>query len=174
MKWFGKNKQDSTAIPADLQPYYSGKKSGLRSWLGPIARGLLLLAVLVLLVGGGVWLVHKVTGSSDKTKVASSNAQSALSKAKQKAVAPSATARTPAAPSTQVAPSTPATPPVPAAPAPTASIPQAAAPSAPTTPGASQLVNTGPGEMTGVFIAALLAGGYSYRARLLRKLQAKV
>ncbi|HEX8227312.1 MAG TPA: hypothetical protein VF572_05585 [Candidatus Saccharimonadales bacterium] len=183
MSLFRRNNSNAAAIPEDLQPYYSGQQSGLSKWIGPILRAVALLALLALLIWGGLWLVRYFTGDNRANQAAQSTSQEASDAAKKKAeeqkqkVAAGATPPPAATPAPATPPATPpaATPaptPKPATPAPAAPAP-APAPAPPATPApaaggsgagsAQTLVNSGPGEVVALFAAVTAAGALLHR-----------
>ncbi len=184
MKLFGRDNKNRESIPVDLQPYYTGQESGIRRWIGPIFRGLLLIALLILLAWGGVWLVHKLTNRDSDSKKA--NQQSTAQQA-----TPSTTSETPASSAKNQATTSPAVTPAPTptlSPTPqTTSTPTSTptpAPATPNTPSpgttsptdsnaaqSQKLANTGPGEVAAIFASATLLGTVLYRTLLTRRLR---
>jgi len=176
MRFFKRNNTDTAAIPEDLQAYYSSSDSGIRRWVGPILRGILLLIVLALLVWGAIWLINKIRNSNDAKNAANETSQNTQKAGSSAANSPAAEGdKSPApkpAPSNGTTP-TPAPSPATPAPAPAPSATPKPAPSTvtPTTPGAAssqQLVNSGPGEVIGAFLATVSAGFLAFRVYLLR------
>ncbi len=177
------NKSTTTsAIPEDLQQYYSGQSTGPRRWFGFAVRILALLIIVVLIVWGGVWIVHKFSGRNDDSTKQTATSQQATtqdkgnaSTNKQSTSKPSDTSTsgnsntngsstsipTPA-PST-VSPTSGAVPTTPSA---------AAAPSTDTNTSntSGTLANTGPGDTIAIALAAAVVGIVARYAWTLRRL----
>jgi cytoskeletal protein RodZ len=180
MSLFHRNKTDTAAIPEDLQPYYSSQGTGLRRWVGPILRALVLLIVLALLVWGGIVLVHKLTKSSGKKSTAQTTSQTSgksTAKAASKSTTTKQTASSSAVKTTPAATPTPtptpaATPtptPAPAAATPSPDVmpsPRAASATPATTPSATanqDLTNTGPGNIFALFAVVVVSATLFHR-----------
>jgi cytoskeletal protein RodZ len=174
-----RNASENT-IPEDLKPYYEGRNSAWRRWVGPVLRGLLLLVLIALIVWGGIWgigkLVHR--GSSNDGSTASNSSQTDNSNNKNDNSQSSGAAANEdkkksddnnsednKSDDKQASPA-PAPEPAPT-PAPAASNDTGeAGPSAPS-PAADeneddQLANTGPGEVLAAFFATVVMATLAY------------
>ncbi len=89
MNPFRRNNATNTAIPEDLQPYYTTEQPAWKRWLKTIARLLLLLLLLGLLIWGALWVIDKLNNrnaaqTNDTTELQKS-ADEAQNEAAQKA-----------------------------------------------------------------------------------------
>lgn len=82
MALFGRKKSNDSAVPEDLQQYYSSGNSGIGKW---ILRVILFVLVLALLVWAGIWLFNKLTGSNDEAVSNPTTATQQLEEDKAKA-----------------------------------------------------------------------------------------
>ena len=174
MALFRKSSTDTT-IPEDLKPYYEGRNTSWRRWVGPVLRGLVLLAAVVLIVWGGIWGVNKLVHhkSDDKGTTATSTSQSADksgtssnkstsgsqsgSGSKQKAPAASTTPSTSgSAGSSSSAGRTPTNPAAPAGGTGSSST------TTPATTSNGQLANTGPGEVIAAVFGTIVLATFAY------------
>ncbi len=148
MKFFNRTKSNTTSIPEDLQPYYKGENSGVKRWIGPVIRGLILLAVLILVVWGAIRLVQAVTGNDDD--------QSTMNTSQKTGNEPS---NKPDAPATTKTPTSTPTP------APSSTPTQSAVSETP-----QQLANSGPGETVALFICVTIVAGTAFHLYQKRRL----
>lgn len=82
MALFGRKKSNDSAVPEDLQQYYSSGNSGMGKW---ILRIVLFVLVLALLIWAGIWLFNKLTGSDDPAVSNPTSATQQLEEDKAKA-----------------------------------------------------------------------------------------
>ncbi len=152
MSVFKRNNSSDDPIPEDLKPYYEGKSNSWKRWLGPVLRGLVLLAVLALLVWGGIWGVSKIIHRNDDTsKSTASTASSSNDDSGSKSATPAPTSKSPT-PTPATTPTTP-TPPTTTSPTPT---PAVTPPTAQAAANPDALANTGPGEVIAAFVATVV------------------
>ena len=157
MSVFNRKDDSVDPIPEDLKPYYQGKNTAWQRWLGPVLRGLVLLAVLALLVWGGIWSVNKIVHRNDDSGKSTTSTSDT-----QKKPTPSPTASTPGSATSPTPTPTPTTPSTPTTPA------TAPTPTPATTPASDgTLANTGPGEVIAAFVGTVVVatiGFYFVRA----------
>lgn len=82
MALFGRKKSNDSAVPEDLQQYYSTGRPSIGRW---ILRGLLFVVVLALLVWAGIWLFNRLTGGGDEAVSNPTTATQQLEEDKAKA-----------------------------------------------------------------------------------------
>ena len=170
------NRQKSSDIPPELQPYYEAPATQTRGGIRWIFRVLIALVILVLLFFLVRWAWHEAHTSSNNTKTSTSQGRSSSGRSSatnsgqtNKSSQPTQNSSTTPAPSTS---STPATTP----PSSTSSNPstspntstQSNSPSG-TSPTNGKLTNTGPGNTVALFAATTLGGVLIYQWRLRQK-----
>ncbi len=171
MAIFNRRDESNSAIPDDLKPYYQGGGSAWQRWVGPVLRGLLLLAVLGLVVWGGIWGVSKLVnrggdaGKSGGTASTSQNKNDKSSDTKSsddtsadgQGTSSNSTTNDSGNSGTSNGSSTPAPQPVPA-PAPSPSTSDTSN----TAANGDQLANSGPREVLIAFFGAVVLGTFGF------------
>lgn len=145
------NRQKTTPVPPELQPYYDGNKG--RGWLRWLIRILVVVALVVVIIFGILWLAHR-HDTSNKSAKSPSTSQTEKQKAPSQSSNKSESTNGDSSSTSSDANTSSDTESSSSTATPTSSTQSASIP------------NTGPGDTVALFIGVTLIGTLLYQIRL--------